>query len=97
MKSLEVELDTMVQTRDREKSRADRLEQEKASWRTKMDQVEVDLKHALRMADSKDSNLSKDMAMFNQEIARLTKERDTAKTELEVGATERKKDLDFQF
>jgi hypothetical protein len=32
----------------------------------------------------KDSNLSKDMAMFNQEIGRLTKERDTAKTELEV-------------
>ena len=46
--------------------------------------MEADLKHALRMADSKDSNLSKDMAMFNQEIARLTKERDTAKTELEV-------------
>jgi chromosome segregation ATPase len=74
----------MVQTRDREKARADKLDQEKVAWRTKMDQVEADLKHALRMADSKESNLSKDMAMFNQEIARLTKERDTAKTELEV-------------
>jgi hypothetical protein len=28
-----------VQARDREKSRADKLDQEKVSWRTKMDQV----------------------------------------------------------
>ena len=84
VKSLESELDSMVEARDREKIRADKLDGEKNAWRTKMDQVEADLKHALRMADSKDSNLSKDMAMFNQEIARLTKERDTAKTELEV-------------
>jgi hypothetical protein len=39
VKSLEVELDGMVQARDREKSRADKLDQEKVSWRTKMDQV----------------------------------------------------------
>merc|ERR1712154_629587 len=39
---------------------------------------------ALKMSDSKENNLSKDIAMFNQEISRLTKERDTTKTELDV-------------
>merc|ERR1712083_1000870 len=46
--------------------------------------LEDDLKHALKMNDSQENNLEKDIVMFNQEIARLTKERDGTKLELEV-------------
>ena len=52
--------------RDKEKMRSDKLDSERTSWRTKMDQLEADLKHALKMSDSTSSNLNKDIAMFNQ-------------------------------
>merc|ERR1739844_262784 len=84
IKNLEVEYDTLLQTKDKEKMRADKLDREKQPLSSKIEQLEADLKHALKMSDSKENNLSKDIAMFNQEISRLTKERDTTKTELDV-------------
>merc|ERR1712061_285565 len=36
------------------------------------------------MSDATDSKMGKDVAMYNQEIARLTKERDSSKTELDI-------------
>merc|ERR1712128_40441 len=75
---------TLVQSKDKEKMRADKLEREKQPLNSKLEQLEADLKHALKMSDSKENNLSKDIAMFNQEISRLTKERDTTKTELDI-------------
>lgn len=39
--------------KERERVRAEKLEAEKVSWRQKMDQLEADLKHALKMSDSK--------------------------------------------
>ena len=43
----------LLQVKERERVRAEKLEAEKVSWRQKMDQLEADLKHALKMSDSK--------------------------------------------
>lgn len=66
IKNLEVEYDSILQLKDKERHRADKLERESKPLQTKLTQLEEDLKHALKMSDSKESNLSKDIVMFNQ-------------------------------
>ena len=68
IKSLEVEYDNILQLKEKERFRADKLERESKPLATKLEQLEQDLKHALKMSDSKENNLSKDIAMFNQVI-----------------------------
>ena len=84
IRGLEAEYDSACNAKDEQKMRADRLEREKAPLSKKVEALETDLKHALKMSDATDSKMGKDIAMFNQEIARLTKERDTSKTELDI-------------
>ena len=68
IKSLEVEYDNILQLKEKERFRADKLERESKPLASKLEQLEQDLKHALKMSDSKENNLSKDIAMFNQVI-----------------------------
>ena len=63
----------------KEKTRADKLEREKQPLTSRLEQLEADLKHALKMSDNTSDKMGKDIVMFNQEISRLTKERDTGK------------------
>lgn len=84
IRNLEADYDSACNAKDEQKMRADRLEREKAPLSKKVEALENDLKHALKMSDATDSKMGKDIAMFNQEIARLTKERDTSKTELDI-------------
>merc|ERR1712209_141586 len=84
IKNLEIDYDQALNQKDEAKMKADRLEREKAPLSSKIEALENDLKHALKMSDATDSKMGKDIAMFNQEIARLTKERDSSKTELDI-------------
>merc|ERR1719438_376048 len=84
IKNLEIDYDQALNQKDEQKMKADRLEREKAPLSSKIEALENDLKHALKMSDATDSKMGKDIAMFNQEIARLTKERDSSKTELDI-------------
>ena len=84
IRNLEKDYDEALNTKDEQKMRADRLEREKLPLASKIEALENDLKHALKMSDATDSKMGKDMAQFNQEIARLTKERDSSKTELDI-------------
>lgn len=84
IRTLEKDYDEALNAKDEQKMKADRLEREKQPLANKIEALENDLKHALKMADTTDGKITKDIAMFNQEIARLTKERDTSKTELDI-------------
>ena len=84
IRTLEADYDAACNSKDEQKMRADRLEREKQPLANKLEALETDLKHALKMSDATDSKMGKDIAMFNQEIARLTKERDSSKTELDI-------------
>lgn len=79
IKNLELEYDALIQAKEKEKSRADKLEREKQPLTSRLEQLEADLKHALKMSDNTSDKMGKDIVMFNQEISRLTKERDTGK------------------
>lgn len=69
IKSLEVEYDAILQLKDKERMRADKLARDASPLNSRIEQLEADLKHALKMADSKENNLSKDIVMFNQVTA----------------------------
>ena len=84
IRTLEAEYDASCHAKDEQKMRADKLEREKQPLANKLAALEEDLKHTLKMSDSTESKLGKDIAMFNQEISRLTKERDSSKTELDI-------------
>ena len=66
IKNLEVEYDNILQQKDKEKMRADKLERDSKPVNAKIEQLEADLKHALKMNDSQENNLEKDIVMFNQ-------------------------------
>merc|ERR1711884_476558 len=76
IRNLEKDYDEALNAKDEQKMRADRAEREKQPLSNKVEALENDLKHALKMSDATDSKMGKDVAMYNQEIARLTKERD---------------------
>merc|ERR1719410_2171799 len=84
IRNLEKDYDEALNAKDEQKMRADRAEREKQPLSNKVEALENDLKHALKMSDATDSKMGKDVAMYNQEIARLTKERDSSKTELDI-------------
>merc|ERR1711953_847166 len=84
IRTLEAEYDASCHAKDEQKMRADKLEREKQPLANKLAALEEDLKHALKMSDSTESKMGKDNAMFNQEISRLTKDRDASKTELDI-------------
>ena len=69
IKALEVEYDAILQLKDKERMRADKLARDASPLNSRIEQLEADLKHALKMADSKENNLSKDIVMFNQVTA----------------------------
>merc|ERR1712061_956142 len=77
IRNLEKDYDEALNAKDEQKMRADRAEREKQPLSNKVEALENDLKHALKMSDATDSKMGK-------EIARLTKERDSSKTELDI-------------
>ena len=42
-----------MQEKEKEKKKNEKLESEKSNWRSKIDHLEDDLKHALKVADTK--------------------------------------------
>ena len=84
IRGLEADYDATCHAKDEQKMRADKLEREKQPLVNKLAALEEDLKHAHKMSDSTESKMGKDIAMFNQEISRLTKDRDASKTELDI-------------
>lgn len=80
IRAMEFDYDDALQKQAREKIKADKAEREVVQLQTKIEQLEADLKGRRRMSsDNKDLT-----AKFDVEIARLTKERDVARTELQV-------------
>ena len=90
VRTMEYEYDEALQKHARAKIDADKFEREANTLRAKVDQLEQDIK--LRRRESATNlNANNDAnAKFDIEIARLTKERDAARTELNVC----KRDLD---
>ena len=53
IKGLESEFENVMQEKEKEKKKNEKLESEKSNWRSKIDHLEDDLKHALKVADTK--------------------------------------------
>merc|ERR1711976_260357 len=88
IRTLEKDYDEALNLKDEQKMKADRLEREKQPLANKIESLENDLKHALKMADTTDGKMSKDIAMFNQEIARLLANQEKMSTGMEKGQKE---------
>merc|ERR1712062_778602 len=78
---MEREYDDLIQKESRERIKADKAEREIANMKNQIDKLEIQREASI--VANKDKN-NFDSSKFDAEIARLTKERDLARTELEV-------------
>ncbi len=83
IRAMEYDYDDALQKHAREKMKADKAERDVTSLQNKIDQLEAESR-ARRKESMGAAAGAADTAKFEMEIARLSKERDTARTELEV-------------
>jgi len=81
VRAMEREYDDLIQKESRERIKADKAEREIANMKNQIDKLEIQREASI--VANKDKN-NFDSSKFDVEIARLTKERDLARTELEV-------------
>merc|ERR1711981_625782 len=81
IRSMERECDDLIQKESRERIKADKAEREIANLKNQIDKLEIQ-REASSVANKDKNNF--ESSKFDVEIARLTKERDLARTELEV-------------
>merc|ERR1712079_222668 len=84
IRTMENEYDDLLQKEGKEKLKADRAEREIIQLEQKINRLETDLMKANMDNNSRQAMAASDTSKFDIEITRLTKERDLAKTELDV-------------